>query len=198
MNKSIIFKGNKLTRAIVKNNIIRIYNKADSYSDWYEEANTFCKYLSYKYKTPLNSVIGIVSALSPLKTWDKNKEIAEYYLDTNSIKKDNKFINFPNQCNKAVDIRNTDDEQEILGILNGKKTKSFYLNISHPSRLVNVTVDRHAIAVALGRVATEEEQALSTLQYAFFEDCYKWTAEVLGIRPLLLQSITWETWRNLK
>jgi hypothetical protein len=52
--------------------------------------------------------------------------------------------------------------------------------------------------VALGRVATDEEQALSKSQYKFFEDCYKWTADSLGIRPLLLQSITWEMWRKIK
>jgi hypothetical protein len=198
MKKSITFKGSKLTRAVVKNNIIRVYDKADSYSDWYKDANAFCKYLSDSYKIPLNSVVGIVSALSPLKTWDKNKEIAEYYLDKDIVKKDNKFINFPKQCDKAMKIRHTDSEVDILDILRGEKTKSFYLNISYPERMVNVTVDRHAIAVALGRVATDEEQALSKNHYKFFEDCYKWTAEALGIRPLLLQSITWETWRNLK
>jgi len=199
VNNSIVFKGNKLSRTKVKNNIIRVYNKADNYSDWYKEANTLCKYLAYKYKTPFNSVVGIVSALSPLKTWDKNKEIAEYYLSEDKILNNNgKFINFPKQCDKAVEIRQTNKEQEILDILRGEKTKSFYLNIKYPERMANVTVDRHAIAVALGRIATEEEQALSKNHYKFFEDCYKWTAQQLGIRPLLLQSITWETWRNLK
>jgi hypothetical protein len=159
----------------------------------------FCKYLSDKYKTPINSVIGIVSSLSPLKTWDKNKEIAEYYLETDKVKNINdKFINFSKQCDKAIKIRNTDNELEILDILRGEKTKAFYLNMRYPDRVVNVTVDRHAIAVALGRVATDEEQALSKSQYKFFEDCYKWTADSLGIRPLLLQSITWEMWRKIK
>ena len=198
MDKQIIFKGNKVTRTKVKNNILRVYKSADNYTDWYEDAYNFCEYLSDKYNTPINSVIGIVSALSPLKNWDKNKEIAEYYLDTGCVKRDNKYINFPNQCNKAIVIRNTEDEVEILGILKGEKTKSFYLNIRYPEKNNKVTVDRHAIAVALGRVATDEEQALTVKHYKFFEDCYKWTAELLGIRPLLLQSITWETWRKTK
>ena len=198
MDKSIIFKGSKLTRTKVKNNIIKIYNLADSHSDWYKEAHQFCVYLSERYKVPLNSVIGIVSALSPLKSWDKNKEIAEYYLDTGSVMKDNRYINFPKQCDKAEQIRITDNEVDILEILKGEKTKAFFTNIRHPDRMVNVTVDRHAIAVALGRVATDEEQSLSVKHYKFFEDCYKWTAEQLGIRPLLLQSITWETWRKIK
>ena len=198
MNKAITFKGSKLTRTVVKNNIIRVYDKADSYSDWYKEANAFCRQLSISYAVPLNSVVGVVSALSPLKTWEKNKEIAIYYLEKGTVKKNNKYINFPKQCEKLPKIMYTNREQKILDILRGEKTKSFYLNIRYPERMVNVTVDRHAIAVALGRVATDEEQALSKNHYKFFEDCYKWTAELLGIRPLLLQSITWETWRNLK
>ncbi len=198
MNKSIVFKGDKLTRTKVRNNILKVYNSTNNHSDWYKEAHMFCIYLSDKYKTPLNSVIGIVSALSPLKKWDKNKEIAEYFLDSGSVLKDNKHINFPNQCNKAKAIHITDKETEILDILNGEKTKAFYINIRYPDKGENVTVDRHAIAIALGRVATEEEQSMTKNHYKFFEDCYKWTAEKLGIRPLLLQSITWETWREIK
>jgi len=198
MDKQIIFKGNKITRTKVKNNIMRIYKMADNYSDWYEDANKFCICLSETYKVPLDNVVGIVSALSPLKNWDKNKEIAEYFIKTNSVKKDNKYINFPNQCKKAIWIMVAVSEVDILNILKGEKTKSFYLNIKYPNREVNVTVDRHAIAVALGRIATDEEQSLTKRHYKFFEDCYKWTALLLGIRPLLLQSIVWEVWREIK
>ena len=198
MDKTITFKGKYLSRTIVKNNIIKVYNQSTHKNDWYKDANMFCKYLSDRYKVPFNSVVGIVSALSPLKTWDKNQEIAEYFLDKRLIKKDNKFIQLPNQCIKAEAILYTDNEVEILDILSGAKTKSFYLNIRYPERITDVTIDRHAISIALGRISTDFEQQLSTKQYKWFVDVYKWTAKSLGIRPLLLQSITWETWRNIK
>ena len=199
MDKQIIFNGERISRTKVRNNILKVYNQTDTFSDWYKEAHQFSKYLSDKYKTPLNSVIGIISALSPRLNWDKNKEIAEFFLATNKVIRDNgKQIHMTVPCNKAKLIRLNDDEQYVLDTLSGDKTKSFYLNIKYPDREVNVTVDRHAIAIALGRIATQKEHSLTNKSYKFFEDCYKWTAEQLGIRPLLLQSITWETWRNIK
>jgi len=169
MHKVITFKGKRLSRARVKNNILKVYNKADAHTDWYVDAHAFCKGLSIKYNRPLSVVVGIVSALSPLKTWDKNKEIAEYYLQTNSVLKGGKYINFTKQCDKVLQldrcwlIWNKVTDEGIQYILKGEKTKSFYLNIMHPSQESKVTVDRHAIAVALGRVATDEEQALTPL-----------------------------------
>ena len=199
MDKQIIFNGERISRTKVRNNILKVYNQTDTFSDWYKEAHQFSRYLSDKYKTPLNRVIGIISALSPRLNWDKNKEIAEFFLETNKVIRDNgKQIHMTVPCNKAKLIRLNDDEQYILDTLSGDKTKSFYLNIKYPDREVNVTVDRHAIAIALGRIATQKEHSLTKKSYKCFEDCYKWTAEQLGIRPLLLQSITWETWRNIK
>ena len=72
------------------------------------------------------------------------------------------------------------------------------MNMRYPDSGEYVTVDRHAIAVALGRIATDEEQSLSKKQYEFLKDCYVWTAEQLGIKPLLLQSITWVAWKRIK
>ena len=78
MDKHIIFKGNKISRTVVKNNILRTYSKATPADkvDWYVEANNFCQYVSEHYELPLNKVIGIVSALSPRKSWELNKRVA--------------------------------------------------------------------------------------------------------------------------
>jgi len=61
-----------------------------------------------------------------------------------------------------------------------------------------VTIDRHAIAIALGRTAKDNELQLTPKQYDWFQDCYRYLADRLGIRPSLLQSITWEIWRVIK
>lgn len=195
MDKKIIFKGKQISRTIVKNNIIKVFNVATDKekSDWYVNANNYCRYLSDKHQLPLDKVIGIVSALSPRKEWGLNKRIAEQLITSNNCGQIKVFVD------KARNIRdNGNTETEILSILNGQKIKSFYMNIKYPNKGDNVTIDRHAIAVAIGRTASDTEQALTDKHYKFFKDCYIWTAEQLGIKPLLLQSITWEAWKRIK
>jgi len=45
MDKTITFKGKHLSRTVVKNNIIRVFNQSTDKNDWYKDANIFCKYL---------------------------------------------------------------------------------------------------------------------------------------------------------
>lgn len=192
MDKQIVFKANTLSRTVVKNNIIRVYNTSKDNTDWYADALKYCQYLATKHKIPLDNVIGVVSALSPRKNWTLNKRIAEDLIIDGTCGHMKVFVK------KAQDILNADNEEQILSILNGQKITSFYLNIRYPNKNTSVTVDRHAIAVAIGRTATDIELSLTDKQYKFFEDCYRYTAEVLNIAPHLLQSITWEVWRKTK
>jgi hypothetical protein len=195
MDKRITFKGAELSRTVVKNNIVRVFNVATDKEkeDWYASANTYCQYLSDKHNLPVDKVIGIVSALSPRKEWGLNKRLAEQLISTDNCGQIKLFVN------KARDIRDKgNSECEILSILNGQKIKSFFMNIKYPDSGTNVTVDRHAIAVAIGRTANETEQSLTDKNYKFFKDCYVWTAQQMGIKPLLLQSITWNTWKRIK
>ena len=86
----------------------------------------------------------------------------------------------------------------ILKTLNGEKTKNFYLNIKYYNNAENLTVDRQALQVALGRILNDREMSMTSPQYSFFKECYIYTANRLNIRPSLLQSITWLTWRRIK
>jgi hypothetical protein len=89
-------------------------------------------------------------------------------------------------------------DTEIKSILNGEKTKTFYENMVYPTRSSGVTVDRHAISIAIGHIADDKEQSISKDVYTFIEKCYIMTAETLGLAPLHLQSITWQTWKRIK
>jgi hypothetical protein len=62
-----------------------------------------------------------------------------------------------------------------------------------------VTIDRHALSVALDYwVSDEEYSGMTKKQYEFFRDCYIWTADSIGVSPLRLQSATWVVFRRIK
>ncbi len=212
--KTIKIGGIDYSRTKIKNNIMKVYNVSleSEKNDWYREANVFGSQVSeflFNYtgrEVSKRQVLGIVSALSPLKEWSKNKDLAVdliYSGDCGHMQRNKQ---------KALDILALKDDtgvnngsltdaliidQQILDILNGDKTKRFYLNMVYPSG-GGVTVDRHAIAIAIGRNATEKEQAISSAVYTFLEECYIMTSETLGLTPLHLQSITWQAWKRIK
>ena len=195
MQKSINFKGARLSRTTVKNNIIKVFNQSlkEEHFDWYSDTNDFTKTVATTHKIRMDKVAGIISALSPLKEWNKNKEIAVDLITTRKCGHTKVMVK------KALDIMDNDlNSSQTMGVLNGNKISAFFMNISEPTNPNHVTVDRHAIAVALGRNATDKEQQLSDNQYKFFEDAYIWTALQLGLRPSLLQSITWVAWKRIK
>ena len=191
------------SRTKIKNNILRVY--ADSLesekNDWYREAHQWAVDVSnflYSFKrlnVSVNQVLGITSALSPLKEWEKNKELTVDFILSGDCghMKNNKL-----KADKILMAHSSISDDTILKILNGKKTQRFYMNMVHPNDGTGVTVDRHAIAIAIGRTATEIEQSLTTNKYTFIENCYKMTADALGLTPLHLQSITWQAWKRIK
>jgi hypothetical protein len=189
------------SRTKIKNNILRVY--ADSLesekNDWYREANQWAVdvsnfLLSFKrLNVSVKQVLGITSALSPLKEWEKNKELTVDFILSGDCghMKNNKI-----KAWRILHHCETDDD--ILKVLNGPKTSRFYMNMMYSNDATSVTVDRHAIAIAIGRTATDVEQVLTIPKYTFIENCYKISADVLGLTPLHLQSITWQAWKRMK
>ena len=72
--KTIQFKNQKLSRTVVKNNILRVWNQTSSEQrfDWYLDAFSFAEELSVFYDVDVNKVCGIIAALSPVKKWSEN------------------------------------------------------------------------------------------------------------------------------
>ena len=188
------------SRTVIKNNILKVYKVSADYerNDWYREAHNFGVEVSSFMKSfknidvSVNQVLGVVSALSPLKEWSKNKEIAMDFILTGDC---GHMGANKRKARQILDCNGSDDE--ILKILSGPKTSRFYMNMMYPDG-TGVTVDRHAIAIAIGRTATDKEQSLTPKAYEFIEKCYIMTAETLGLDPLHLQSITWQTWKRIK
>lgn len=191
-----VFKGNTLTRTIVKNNILRIWDMTDEIErhDWYKNANSLAKVLSDVYNIPQRKVVGIIAALSPLKTWEQNLVLARDFI----INKDCGHMGM--YLDKARDILNSSGtDEEILDILNGRKISSFYLNIMYYESANYITIDRHALSIALGYWITDEDYAgMTAAQYEFFVQCYILAATKVNVLPLRMQSATWVKWRKIK
>ena len=208
--KTIRIGTNDYSKTKIKNNIMKTYllriEKENNH--WYLEANKWAVEVSEfllsftGQNVSVQQVLGVVSALSPMQEWNKNKEIAIQLIMTG----DCGYMERGKQ--KARDILSLSKmsgiqpvfafDNEIKSILNGEKTKTFYENMVYPTRSGGVTVDRHAISIAIGHIADDKEQSISGAVYTFIENCYIMTAETLGLAPLHLQSITWQTWKRIK
>ena len=145
--KAQIFKGKVLSRTVVKNNILKIWDltSQEERSDWYQEAHDWAKALGLVHNISTPKVCGVIAALSPLKTWEQNLKIARDLILTGDCGHMGAFKK------KAIDIvHSSGHDSEIVRILNGNKITSFYLNIKYPDRISEVTIDRHALSIALG------------------------------------------------
>jgi len=190
-----VFKHKTYSRTIVKNNILRVWKKTQSNDrvDWYGKANDFCIRIGLKYNLTSIMVAGVVASLSPVKTWEQNLKIAENMVRSGDCGHMGQFKQ------KAKDILASDGSKEsILKVLNGRKISSFFLNIIGDTE-PTVTIDRHALSIALRLKVTDEMyRGMTQQQYEFFVECYKMVAKVVNEKPTLIQSATWVYFRKQK
>ena len=181
----------KMTNRIIK--MYRLGNTADA--GWYQEAYRISCQLAQKHNTQTERVAGVIAALSPLKRWDKNIQLAD---DLFSGRKVGHTTNMVNKANKVASA----DIKDIPAILNGNKITDFYSNIINPTCDNRVTIDRHAIMIAMGGVHLSKEDLISlsntNKRYTAIADAYRRAAKKLGVRPLEVQAVTWVVWRKIK
>lgn len=199
------FKGKELSRTQVKNNILAVLKQADqetfkSGAEWYNVAHEIAQKVQVASDKEINlaQAVGLIAALSPLKSWSQNVQLAFEFVVGKRSGHTGVMVK------KASDILALIDptEDEIVEILNGQKIVNFFLNIYYPNKDVAVTIDRHAIGIAL--IGTKKIKQLETdgqitkLQFEFLVHCYKWAAAEVGISAIQLQAITWEHFRKNK
>lgn len=203
------FKGEVLTTTKTVNKIIKMYNQSSNKEGltWYTEAKEFAETMSmlFMYDNPtdfladddwdikVTKVCGVIAALSPLKSWEENKKITISFLDK-GISNHTKVM-----TNKAKAIMQSDgDISTISDILRGSKITSFFLNILDPVYNTGVTIDRHAVSLAVGRELQGDALQMSIKQYNFFVNAYRIASVKLGVKPLQVQAVTWVEWRKHK
>jgi len=153
---------------------------------WYRDAHNFCLKVAKWTRQPLFRVVGVMSALSPRNKWGRNK------IDTIELirkRKRGKYATFNNNRDKAIKILNAKDEKEVIAILSGMKTVSFYKNILRPYKNDTVTVDIWAMrSVGLDK--------LNRTSYNATQDAYRRVSNKLGIKAHELQAIIWSVVRQ--
>lgn len=193
-----LFKGKVYGQRHVVNNILRTFNNTEftAQSNWYTEANLLATKLASLHNLTVLQTAGVIASLSPLKSWDENQRIAKAFLKSGDAYHTSMFIDKAEQIVKY----NGDFAREFnLSILNGNKIQNFFINIAFPKESTAVTIDRHAISVALGKLVPENHlKGITDKQYEFFAECYRQAANKVGVLPNEMQAVTWVKWRKIK
>lgn len=200
------FKGVELTQTKTVNNILKYYNLSTDLQKsnglkWYKEAYNFCLGISNKTGLEVYRIIGVLAALSPQCSWDRNKEIT-YLFCVNKI---DTGLHTSQQINKAYASLSANNPDEIFNLLTkeGIKTSCFYWNILlHGMNTGKATIDRHAIGISIqdptNTAPLTDSLQMTKKQYDFFVTCYCKAAKKVNLLPQDLQAITWLTYRELR
>lgn len=164
-------------------------------SEWYERAHDVANKVG---KGNVQRGAGIIAALSPQMSWDRNVSMAHELVNTGQAS------HTEDNLNKALKIHEGAHPLDVLG---GHKVTSFYKNIVDPSDPTPVTIDRHAHDIAVGRPfkgsggGSKEkgpDLGLGAMgRYKHFENAYHTAAGHLDVPiPNRVQAVTWVAHRG--
>lgn len=188
------FQHQVYSQSEVVNNILKIYQDSKAVHtgyNWYQDAHRIARDWAQEFGLTTLQAAGVIAALSPNTSWEMNLEIAEEFLRTGTCGHTGTMLSKAGQCIVSNSV------EESLEILNGMKISNFFLNILFPDIQTGVTIDRHAVAIAMGEVPAGPIK-MTQKQYRFFQIAYEIAADVLGLLPHQLQAVTWVKWRQLK
>ena len=152
---------------------------------WYEDAADWCSALG-----KLETVAGITAALSPMVSWPTNQAAAKALIEGEQVER---YGVFGSNIIKAWRIL---DGARPLDVLGGPKVRAFYQAIVERAAWCEAVIDRHALAVYLGRPATEAERhGISRRTREAAQLAYREEADAQGILAIELQAVTWVQWR---
>lgn len=174
-------------------NIVDCYRSADSRSltegrTWYADAAGIAASLDPIAPT---RAAGVIAALSPQTSWAYNVRLARQAYALGQASGHTRLF-----CSRANAIIR--DGCAPLSILGGPKVRAFYALIADPEDGYTVCVDRHAVAVALGRTLTQRERKILERAGAYdhVADAFRKAAAELGELPHVVQAVTWCAWRR--
>lgn len=168
--------------------------------NWYLRAHVECEAMATKYHIPTAVAVGVVAALSPGNSWERNMEHARILI--NDFKaglrdKDLPLVGSYGRGNviKSERILLGEDPRDVLG---GLKVRAFYecmLNPWNPADSV-VCIDRHTKSVVMGYRVADKDSTVTPKQYGLIAAAYRAVANQLQVAPHVVQAVTWVVWRN--
>ena len=186
-------------------NILKVYRRATSEDvanglEWYDRAKRYASIISNLSGVNLNTVVGVMAALSPNNRWERNVKDTERMVW--AWVKGEDLTDFKVSCYNTMKVKawsiledDLTDDDAILTRLNGQKIRSFYSNIRG---LDEVTIDGHAYNIALGirQGLTSDKTNMGKKLYRDMQSAYVQAAKRVGVKPHELQAITWTTWKR--
>jgi hypothetical protein len=175
---------------MIEQNILDVFDRATDAEvmhgmTWYVEANAIALELGHG---DVRKGAALIAVTSPMQKWDRNIKVARH-----AVEYGYPYPGMKNIMGKVIRILEGENPDTVVS---GEKVTSFYNNIIDPLG-DHVTVDRHAIDIALGVRHTDESRpSMSKTRYKAIADAYTAVAKGLEIAPLQLQAITWVTWRR--
>lgn len=181
------------------NNILTAYVMASD-SDiadgiaWYGDALALAQELD---PNNVRRAVGIIAVLSPMTSWPQNVAKAR------AVYAGGMPWGLGDSVSKAMRIFNGENADDVVS---GPKVSSFFHNILGDN--ARVTIDRHAIDCAYGRIMTDRERAnaVKTTRardgYGILRNAYSRVAEIISeetaqtITGAQMQAIVWTYWRR--
>jgi hypothetical protein len=184
-------------------NIVNTYQRATPElirggNEWYDRANEVANSIG---GGDVRRGAGILAALSPRTDWKRNIDLAHQLIKTGNA------ATMGANVLKARRIHEGEDPLEVLG---GHKVTNFFHNIHNPNDPQHVTIDTHAVNLAVGNPfvgqggkqtgekPTDAEKVFGAAgRYNHFVHAYKRAAGELEVGiPNKVQAVTWVTHRG--
>lgn len=174
-------------------NVCAVYNAAHKNEDavqWYGIAQKWIEEVAAVFDIPEEIVAYVVATLSPKLRWDKNQESALAMLEL-------QIFGYTEKRNSALGANTRKVFAAFDGhrpyTATGDKVSSFQRNLLGDYSAV--TIDRHAIAIALyGTDSIGNDSGdvkITANDYALFVHAYRIASQRLGVNPVTVQSTTW-------
>jgi len=197
-----------MTLTLSHGNILAVFFTANAAelqhgSRWYPDALAACETIAQSYGLPVNTVAGVVAALSPNNKWQRNIIDADNICRIYTAGGYNdaarcKVSTFNNNKQKALQVLSGIAPLEVLG---GLKVRAFYGCIMG---IDSVCIDGHAFAIWKGeRIPTTKTPKISPKLYDTIASDYRNAANTInGIldtsyTAVQIQAITWTAWHRI-
>jgi hypothetical protein len=141
---------------------------------WYEDAESYCRFLASNYDVSLEQACGVMSAFSPRVQWSRNKVLAELYLQGEPTP-------------GLAQSRRSADATMVAGIdaLKGPKTHAFARNMYGDTDAV--TIDVHMMRAA----GFDDRDSPTVVQYRELSVAVRRLARKHKMQPRDMQALIW-------